>query len=177
VTVGDIEYLTTQFHTDAGSAPFSRAKGVEEGFGPKTVKVIVVGTNGDATTIADRDELEVYFNGDAETGEAGVMVANNRAYAVDYTPVPIDVVATVTGGNQSAIEAALTNLLGPLAKDEDGNYVWPMGGTILARNKIMATIFHTSTDILDVTLTTPAANTTLAEAELPTLGTLTITVV
>jgi hypothetical protein len=177
VTLEDAEYLATQFQTEAGSSPFARVKAVEEGFGPKTVKLIVVGTNGDATTISDREELEQYFNGDPVTGTSGVMVANNRAYPVDYTPVPIDVTATVTGGNQASIEAALTNLLSPLAKDEDGNYIWLMGGTLLARNKIMATIFHTDTEILDVTLTAPAGNTTLAENELPTVGTLTITVV
>ena len=176
VSSSDIEFLTTQFKTAAGSQPFARAKVFEEGFGAKTVKIVVVGQAGAATSASDRQELEKYFNGDSATGEKGILVANQRVFARDYVGVTVDITATVTGGNKESIESAIEGLIGPVATDSNGDFQFDFGQDVKL-NKIIATIFQADTDVEDVTLTLPGSDVVLDDDELPVLGTLTITVV
>jgi hypothetical protein len=177
VSPSDIEYLTVQWKDADGVRPFARAKVIEGFLGPKTSRIVTVGQAGALTSPTTRAALDVYFNGDPATGDSGVIVANQRVSSEDYTPVVIDITATVTGGNKEAIETALAGLIGPVALLDDGiTYRWSFGATV-SRNKIIATIFQADSDVSDVTLTLPAGNTALAADELPTLGTLTVTVV
>jgi len=176
VTADDVEFLTTQFKAVDGSSPFVRAFAIEEGFGDKTVKVAVVGPAGAATSTSDRAELETYFNGSAATGESGVMIANQRVFARDYVAVAIPVTAAITGGSQTVIETALTGLLSPVSLLDDGiTFRWGFGDGVSV-SKLVSTIFAADADVTDAVITLPAANVTLGDDELPTVGTLTLTV-
>jgi predicted phage baseplate assembly protein len=177
VTADDVEFLTVQFTAADGSSPFVRALAIEEGFGDKTVKCVTVGPAGAATSVSDRAELELYFNGNPATGESGVMVANQRVFARDYVAVPIDVTATITGGVLASIDTALRGLLTPVSLLDDGiTFRWGFGDDVTV-SKLIATIFAAHPDVTDVAITVPAANVVLDEDELPTVGTLTLTVI
>ena len=57
----DVEFLTVQFQAADGTRQFKRAKAVEGALGPKTVKVLTVGVNGDSVPSSYRLELEKFF--------------------------------------------------------------------------------------------------------------------
>jgi hypothetical protein len=155
--------------------PFGRALVVEEALGPKTVRVVVVGSSGGAATTDYLDELEEYFNGVGLT--RGVLLLNHELSAVNFTPKSIAVTATVYGGNQAAVENALGQLLSPLARKSDGvSFEWDFGGEV-PTSRIIAAIMGTSPQPRRADLALPAGNVTLDPTELPTLGTLNITVV
>jgi hypothetical protein len=175
VTTADVEYLTTQFKNSDGRKPFVRCHCVEEGFGAKTVKAVTVGPGGASTTSDDRQQLETYFNGDADRGTAGVMVANQRVFARDYTPVLIDVTGTFTGdADVESVVNALTAFLSPVAVREDGiTFRWNFGDTVTLSSIIGAVIKVAGVD--DFTMTVPSSNTLLTDEQLPATGTLSIT--
>lgn len=182
VSAPDVETLSTLFEASDGSTPFVRCRAIEEGYGTKTVRAVVVGPAGAATLASKRRELEAYFNGDADTGESGIMVANQQVIVTDYTPRTIDVAATITGGSEETIRSALAGFLSPVATrhlDENDDtsptvYRWSFGATV-TRSKISATIFRADSDVEDVSLTAPAADVILDDDELPEAGTLTLT--
>ncbi len=177
VTPDDIEALTVAFTAVDGTQPFSRALAVEEGFGPKTVKVVVVGQAGQAADQNMLDELEDYLNGVADNPDyPGVLLLNTQATAVNFTSHPINVTATVYGGNETAVKNALADLLDPGSQESDGSYVWNFGEEVPV-SKIIAAIMATSPAPRKVTVSTPGSDTALAADELPTAGTFTITVV
>lgn len=177
VTSADVEYLTTKFKNGVGQKPFIRAHAIEEGFGPKTVKVVTVGPAGAATSSGDRLELETYFNGDTDTGVDGVMVANQRVFARDYTAHTIAVTGVFTGtADLQAVQNAILGLLSPVAVREDGlTYRWEFGQTVTLSSIIAAVLRVPGVE--DFTLTVPATNTAMGDEELPTctLGDLNIT--
>jgi hypothetical protein len=172
----DAEFLATSWEAADGTIPVKRAKAVEGSYGAKTVTLYVIGPDGLVVSSAYRLEMETYFNGDDAIGTSGVMVANQRVYVRDATLVPITVTATVAGGNQASIEAALTGLLSPLALDPDGTtYTWAYGQDV-PDGKVLAAIFNTDSGITAVTMSAPAAPTVVAADALPSAGTFTITV-
>lgn len=175
VTVADVEYLAVNFTAADGSKPFVRCKAIEFGFGDKTVKAVVVGPAGAATSAAHRRELEAYFNGDPDTGASGVMVANQRVFVRDYVSEAIPITGTVTGGNEESIRAGLLTLLSPVAVQSDGiTYVWGFGDDV-PTSKIISTVFAADPDVTDFVLTLPVGTTTLDADQLPTAGTFTLT--
>ena len=177
VSPGDIEYLATTWKDVQYGGLFVRARAVEGGYGPKTIKLIVVGKSSTITSPVARSALDIYFNGDPATGDSGIIVANQRVTTVDYTPKVIHIVATVTGGAKSTIETALVGLIHPLALMSDGiTYRWEYGATI-TRAKLISAICSSDPNISDVTMSSPSANVTLQGDELPSLGTLSITVI
>jgi hypothetical protein len=174
VSTDDIEYLATHWQASDGTYPIARAKAIEEGLGPKTVKLVVVGPGGTLVSLTHREALEEYFNGNSETGTAGIMVANQRVYAYNFTPNDIDVQVVLTGGDVDLVEEALTGFLSPVATLEDGvTYRWAFGQTV-TRSKITAAIMAADPDVEDLNLIQPAANVPLAADELPSPGTITV---
>jgi hypothetical protein len=154
-----------------------RALAVEEAFGPKTVELIAVGAGGATLTGTQLAALEEFFNGDVALKIAGVLLMNSELTASNYSPLSVAVTATVFGGNQEAVETALTGLLSPLALEDDGTtFVFSFGGEV-ALSKIIATIMNTSPAPRKTTITTPATDVALGARELPVPGTLTITIV
>jgi hypothetical protein len=175
-SVEEVEVLTTTFSDSTGATPFTRALGIEEGYGVKTIEIVVVGAGGVAATSTQISELEEYFNGDLANKIYGVLVMNNQATAVNFTAKPISVTATVYGGNKTSVETALTGLLNPEATDDDGNYIWDYGEEVPI-SVIISTIMNSEPAPSKTVVTVPAADVTLAKRELPTTGTLSITIV
>lgn len=180
VTVSDIETLAVAWTYPLNNQqPYSRANAIENGFGPNTIKLLVVPIGGTVPSpVAQREATDDYFNGNLDEGgdEPGVLVVNHELTTFDYTPVVIDITATVTGGNLETIETALEGLIAPEALLADGvTYRWKFGATVTL-SKLNSTIFQADSDVEDVSITVPAADVGLAVDELPKLGTLSITV-
>lgn len=183
LTGDDCETLSQTFTDSDGSAPVARAKAVEEGYGPKTVKLLVLGAGGAALSSDVLDAIDLYFNGDPVTGETGVLVLNSELTSKNFALKSIAVTAAVKGGSQTKILQALTAFLNPLAlnRDSDGNevagdYVHEPGGLVY-HERIVAEIFNADPGrVKNAVVTVPAGDTTLASDELPTVGALSITV-
>jgi len=178
----DLITLTQAFTASDGSKPFSRATYIEEGFGPKTVMLIVVGAGGTTVSQTLLDELNLYFNGDkfATPPVAKHFVANQEATAVNFDTRAIDVTAVVTapeGVTVETIENQLAQVLQPEALKDDGvTFEWDFGGKVQT-SRINHEIFNADDRIEDVNITVPAADVLLNPTELPVLGTLNITIV
>lgn len=176
VTADDVEYLAAEWKDSTGSKPIVRAFAIEEGNGPKTVRLITVGQGGLAVDQEALDDLDDYFNGN-DVDEDGVLLMNHELTSVNFTPKPIGITVTVTGGNQTQIETQLQALLSPIALKTDGlSYEWEPGGSV-TRARIIAEIMNTTPPPSNVDLTAPAADVPLAAEELPTAGVITVTVV
>lgn len=181
LTTADYEFLATDpaqgFRASDGSSPVARAKGVEEMFGSKTVGLLVVGAGGSAVPVSYLPEIGVYFNGDDVQGIDGVGLVNTEATPVNFDPVPIDVTATVRGGDKGKIESALAAYLNPLAIRDDGTWEHEFDGEI-DPSRIIAEIFNADPGrVREVSLAAPAAPISFGASGLPVLGTLAITIV
>lgn len=176
----DLARKTLDYVDAAGASPFSRAFGVEEGYGPKTIELVVVVKGGTQATSAQLEALNEYFNGDqyAHPPLEKRVVANQEVVAANFTPKTIDIEATVYGDiTVAAIENRLAQILQPEALKDDGvTWEWSFGGEVPV-SRISHEIFETAETITKVKVTTPASDTVLAARELPKLGSVTITVV
>ncbi len=176
----DVEELTKQFTDTDGASPFSRASVFEEGYGPKTMEVVVVAAGGGLASGTQLAALELYFNGDkyASPPAAKHVVANQEVVAVNYTQKSIDIAATVYGVITVAqITNLLTQLIQPEALKEDGvTWEWDFGGTV-PDSRINHEIFDLDETITKVVLTAPVGDTALQPRELPVAGTISITVI
>lgn len=174
VSPEDAEQVARTFVASDGSRPVARALAIEEAFGPKTIEVVVVGQGGAQVASSKLQEIQDNFNG-TETVK-GKILMNNQATVTNFTPLPVDVTAVVTGGELSAILTALTGILNPLTLQDDGvTYKWSFGGTVpLAA--LTTAIMNTSPKPRNCLISLPAADLSLATRELPVVGTLNITV-
>lgn len=169
-----------EFVDTAGAKPFSRAKAIEEGYGPKTVELVVVAAGGAQASASQLAALDEYFNGDPFSHPPKVkrFVANQQVTSVNFTPKTIDITATVYGDvTKAAIEARLAAIIQPEAKKDDGvTYEWEFGAAV-PTSRIGHEIFETDEDITKVVLSVPSSDVPLTTRELPVIGTMTITVV
>jgi hypothetical protein len=172
---GDVKLLAVnQFVDENGTKPVARAVTVEEGLGLKTIKLLVVGTDGNTLTASQRSDLETYFNGDryARPQVSGVITANQQVTVFNYEPRLITVSTTVTwaGGNAESIRAALLALLHPLALEEDGTtFVFDFDGYV-SLSRVYSAIHNVDPAIEDVPtllLNGAAASLKLGANELP----------
>lgn len=177
----DVVSLVIGFRDDNGSKPFSRAQIIEEGFGPKTIKTVVVARGGVQATGGQLTDLDTYLNGD-KTANPPVpkrIVVNQQSTAVNFIPRAIDVTALVEAPasiTAIAIANQLTTLLQPEALEDDGiTYVWKFGGEV-PLSRISHEIHKVSTLIRKVRLITPTGDEILGATELPVNGIFQITV-
>jgi len=184
VAVGpdDLVTLAMAYKDSGGSKPVGRAKAIEESFGPKTVELVCVGTGGVLISNTQLDTLTTYFNGD----DAAIppipkrIVANQEVTCTNFSPLPINVTATVYAPDDVISQQVINQLsavLQPESLKEDGTtYTWEFGADVpLAR--IIHEIFRTDARISNVIVTVPAADVPLGARELPTAGTFSITMV
>lgn len=179
----DVSELAINFEDSTGASPYSRAKAFEEVYGSKTVEVVLVAAGGGQATTAQLDEIEKYFNGDkyAVPPLEKHLVANQEVTAVNYSQKSINITATVyttdtTNITSAAVQNALIAILQPEALRSDGvTYEWEFGEDI-PTSRLNHVIFDIDDSITKVTLTTPSSDVVLQTKELPTSGTLTITV-
>lgn len=169
----DYEDLALAFETSEGTRPVVRAKAIEEGFGPKTIMLVVVGTNGVAIPNVAKDELEEYFNGNESAGVEGVGQANVETTVVNFTPRLIPISMTVEANSaitETLVKTRLAALLNPTAREEDGTrFVWNFGGRV-PLSRIGADVFRISPgNCFDVDIAVPSEDNELLEVELPIL--------
>lgn len=172
--------MTLNYTGEDGTRPFVRAQAIEEGYGPKTIELVVVTSGGGLASTTQLGEIETYFNGDkAVTPEIKKrVVANQQVIAVNYTQRIIDVAATVYGDvEEQEILSSLSSLLQPEALKEDGiTWEWEFGSNVPS-SRISHEIFESNSTITKVVLTTPASDIQLQNKELPILGNTTINII
>ncbi len=175
----DVQQLTRTFEDVDGARPFSRSATFEEGFGPKTIELVVVVRGGGQASAAQLDALAEFFNGDKTVAppKPKRIVANQEVTPINFSAKTIDVVATVKGDvTKEEVENRLKQIVQPEALKTDGvTFEWEFGEDV-PRSRILHEIFETDESIQDVVLTTPAADVGLEPRELPALGTISITI-
>ncbi len=179
VSPDDVVLLTRQFVSSGGARPFARAKAVEEGYGLKTVELVVVPNGGSLASVDLLTELDDYFNGDRNSApiKEKHFVANQEVVSTNYTPKTINIAITVSGDvDDDAITTRLGQVFQPDALRSDGvTFEWDFGGTVPI-SRIIHEVFKVDEEkTRDVDVTLPAADVTLLPRELPKLGTVTIT--
>jgi hypothetical protein len=173
----DVEQLALSYVSSDGLRPFSRAKAIEEGFGPKTIKLVLVATGGGLATQAQLEEIDEYFNGNEAAGIEKKIVANQEVTSINYSQNSINITATVYGNvTRQQVINVLASLIQPEAKKEDNvTWEWLFGATIPS-SRLNHEMFEIDESINKVVLTIPAGDTALQPNELPVLGTPTITI-
>jgi len=183
-TIKDVELLAVKKFKDSnGVLCVARAVGVEEGLGPKTVKLLVVGNGGATLTPDQKQELEVYFNGSRYTAPPtkGVLLTNHQVTVFNFEPKVITIDATVVwpGGNAESIRNALLALFTPLALEDDGvTSIWAFNGWV-AISRVYSEIHDVDPAISDVTsllINGVAASLRLGPNQLPTTSAANITI-
>ncbi len=140
----DVERFAIRFRSDAGSRPFSRARAVEEMFGPKTVGLVLVPTGGTQQIDADSlEEISVFFNGDrnAVPRQPRRVTSNQRVVPILFTAkqIALDVLVHASGVSEDQVRNALLRVLdpesrvrdvtsvNPFASESDAQYEWQFG--------------------------------------------------
>lgn len=182
VTTTDMEELAQVYVFESGSRLVARARAVVDGFGPKTIRLVVVGHNGVHLTQVQLDELSLAFNGDPVAGIPGKLVAGLELTAVNYTKKVIDITMQVQGGDEDTIEAALAEFVLPTAQKPNGEWRYDFtdaGSTdAVYPNQLVHAAMDADGDVDTVdSVTDPAALVLLGTDELPFPGTIAVTVV
>lgn len=198
VTAEDYETLSTAFKDAAGNLVAERVAAVEEGAGPKTVLLYVVGLGGVAPSAPDLAELVAYFNGIPAGLQriGGHCPANTTVVGQSFVPHSIDVDATISiladfASNAQAVAlAALKGLMTPTAKrltrakdgtiSESTAYQWrwgdDSGGIAVTKSIVLGRIASFLEGIVDIDLG-GFSDVVLDPGELPTNGTITVSIV
>lgn len=154
----DAVILATQYEDeDSGAKPVARGKPIEEGFGPKTVELVLVGAGSTQLTNSQLDTLDTYFNGDPLTSPPleKHFVANQEIVCTNFAMKYITLTGTITIEKNSAVTAAfvknqLLSRIQPLALREDSAlYEWEFGENVPV-SRLLHEIFSTSSSILKV---------------------------
>lgn len=189
VTPGDAEDLAVAYRTTLGGQLAVRALAVEEGAGPKTLSLFLVGPGGVAPTPAEIAEVAAYFNGQSIGIQrvGGVRLGNTSIECQAYTPRVIDVTYTAdvlepyADAAKAKIAAALQAALQPnafaLVLNAAGAWVvsdqfqWGWGSTVALA--ILTTRIATATPgIVNLAISLPATDVALGDGELPVPGTI-----
>jgi predicted phage baseplate assembly protein len=165
---------------DASIIGVTRAKAIEEGFGPKTIELVLVPAGGAAASTAQLDAMSTFFNGDALASPPVKkrIVANQEVTAVNYAARTIDLNVTVRGapaGYEARIKAAINAFVQPETLKADGvTFEWDFGGRV-PMSRIGREVFKLNTAISDVDF--DEADVELEARELPVAGTINVTLV
>lgn len=193
VTLEDHEVLAVEWRNSAGDEVLARARAISERNGLKTVGLICVGPGGAPPTAANLAELEGYFNGDLVGLQrvGGVAMANHEVGAEAYVPRSVNYQATITvlaayaSSAKARAESALAALLRPLAvrrvlnaagELEDAGWQWDHGDEVIEA-VLSAAVIQAVPGLADLSVTATNTPLTLADDELPVVGTVAITVV
>lgn len=177
----DLVEMTLSLVDDNGANPYKRAVAVEEGFGPKTVELIVVPRGGGPASSIQLEALALYFNGDKTSipPKRKRLVANQQVVPTNYKQRLVDISATVYAPAEVLPQQVINQLslvLQPEALQEDGiTYLWQFGAEI-ADSFIKHEIHAADPRITKVTLN-GFVNILLTARELPSVGVLNIVIV
>jgi hypothetical protein len=176
----DAIVMAKAFVASDGTRPFSRATFVEEGFGVKTVELVLCGSGGVIPTSEYLREIEVFFNGDkyASPPLPQRYVGNQRVYAVAFDlkvvdmTVEIEAPETVT---EEQVKNGLAQVLQPEARKKDGvTYEWNFGGSVPI-SRLVHEVFKIDDSIAAVTIDgLPGDGVVLSSRQLPIAGTINV---
>lgn len=175
----DAIVLAKSFTAQDGTRPFSRATFAEEGFGPKTLELILCGSGGVVPTSAHLREIELFFNGDkfAIPPVPGHYVGNQKVFAVAFDPFVIDFdiqVEAPEGVTKAQIINGIAQVMQPEALKADGvSFEWNFGGRVPI-SRLVHEIFKVDDRITDADITTPATDQNLTTRQLPVAGTINV---
>lgn len=178
----DAIVLAQAFVASDGTRPFSRATFIEEGFGPKTLELILCGSGGVVPVSAYLREIELYFNGDkyASPPVRSHYVGNQKVYAVAFDPYVIDLDLTVEapeGVTEAQIKNGIVQVVQPEALKADGvTYEWNFGGRV-PLSRIAHEVFKVDDRITDVDVDFPNDDEVLSARQLPVAGAINVTIV
>jgi hypothetical protein len=178
----DAIVLLKSFVASDGTKPFSRATFIEEGFGPKTLELIVVGSGGVVPTSEHLREIELFFNGDkyASPPVRAHYVSNQKVYAVAFDPYVVNVNITIEAPDtvtEAQVKNGIVQVLQPEALKTDGvTYEWNFGGRV-PLSRIEHEAFKVDDSITDADVTSPLSDMTLTRRQLPVAGTINVTIV
>ncbi|MCK5019307.1 MAG: hypothetical protein KAS32_19765 [Candidatus Peribacteraceae bacterium] len=168
-----------EYRTSENSKLVYRAYGIEEAYGLKTIKLVTVGDGGSFLNSDQLSDLNEYFNGNRYSipEVEGTLVMNHELTAVNYEPYEVDVTVQVvgTGITINQVVNAISAYLEPLKENDDGSYTHDFGG-LLAVVMLDCAIQDISPRIKNIIRTLPAADINLASNQLPTAGTITVTI-
>jgi hypothetical protein len=153
----DAVVLAQKFVAADGTRPISRATFVEEGFGVKTIELVVCGAGGAIPTSDHLREIELFFNGDkyATPPLPAHYVSNQRVYAVAFDLRVIDMTVVVEAPEEvteAQIKNGLKQVLQPEARKSDGvTFEWNFGGHIPV-SRLVHEVFKVDERITSVSL-------------------------
>jgi len=177
VTVADMQELAEAYVFENGSDLVERAIAIPNGFGDKTVKLIVVGKGGVHLSNDQLDELSLAFNGDEVAGIPGYLIAGLQLTAVNYVKKVIDVTVIVEGGDKIIVEAGVAAYLLPTNQRNNGAWEHEFGGIVYLLDILLA-IKNADDDVVKIqSMSQPFGNVDLDNNELPFPGAINITVV
>lgn len=178
----DVEAMTIAYiDPDTNVKPFVRSKAIEEGYGPKTVKNVVVASGGGAAPLEMLDALTKYFNGDPSVSPPTRkrIVCNQEVGCENYSSKIVNITATVRGSSSTAaIEDALEALIKPETRMTDGvTFEWQFGAPVYL-SRIYHEIHRADSSVYQVVsllINGATADLALAPNELPVAGTISVT--
>lgn len=178
----DAIVLVKSFVASDGTKPFSRATFIEEGFGPKTIELILVGSGGVVPTSEHLREIELFFNGDkyAVPPVRSHYVSNQKVFAVAFDPFVVNLDVTVEAPEtvtEAQVRNGIVQVVQPEALKADGvTYEWNFGGRV-PLSRIQHEAFKVDDLITDVDVNSPASDMVLTKRQLPVAGTINVTIV
>jgi hypothetical protein len=178
----DVVLMAKNYQSSDGSSPFERAFAIEEGYGPKTIELVLMAKGGGFASAEQLSAIAEYFNGNKYSNPQlpQRIVANQQVVAVNYNQKTVDVTAIVYGNiEKTIIEDRLTQILQPNALKSNGStYEWDFG-ELIEQSKLNHEIFDIDEDnITKVEISVPSSSgVQLQPRELPIVGALSITVV
>ena len=178
----DAIILAQAFRASDGTRPFGRATYIEEGFGPKTIELVLCGSGGVVPTAEHLAELELYFNGDKYSSPPvrSHYVSNQKVYAVAFDPYYVDLDLTVEAPEsvtEEQIRNGVVQVVQPEALKADGvTFEWNFGGRV-PLSRIQHEVFKVDDQITDVDVDSPASDMVLSARQLPIARTINVTVV
>lgn len=190
VTPEDASYHALSFVTADGRSPIGRGDSVEDASDVQVLTVWVRSPGGGALAASDITAAETYLNGtvigDQRIG--GLMLGNQRAEVQNASLRTVNIAATVTvlsgfdGDVEVLVTTALKDFLGPMATDSAGNFIHRVGGKVSYGRTGSVIDKAVVEGLSDYTYSftgevDPLASVDLAAGELPTVGTVSITVV
>lgn len=174
---GDCAWLAVkEWVAEDGTRPVARAFAFEEGFGVKTIKLVVVGAGGNVLSERYREELEEWFNGNkyARPPTYGKAPMNHRVYVINFEPALTSITVTLVwpGGNPESIRNQILAYLTPMAVDETDQttFLWQFGDQV-SYSKVHSLIHRVDPTIADVSvllINGSAQSYDLSANELPT---------
>lgn len=177
LNASEVATMTLDFRDADGSKLYSRAYGIEEGYGPKTIELVVVTKGGSYASADQLETLQLYFNGNKNTHPqvASRLVMNQQVIATNYTQRTINIDIDVWGDvDEDSIISILQKKLHPEALQDDNiNWLWDFEGEI-SLSRLNHEIFIDG--VTKIVFNSPSADIVLVGRELPILGTVNVNI-